>query len=121
MVLIHLMVKKNQDFRLVDTKFQQLKREGSGQRNWYLGKTPPSWFSIITLAFPSQYNGKKKGGGNFWDCFASRSVRSAAHGIPSWSQEALAAIVGGSQGWFPLSFLQMGKSNFKSYSKVAEK
>lgn len=112
------MVKKNQDFRLVDTRFQQLKREGSGQRNWYLGKTPPSWFSIVTWHFLHNIMGKK---GDFWDCFASRSVRSAAHDIPSWSQEALTAIVGGGQGWFPLSFLQMGKGNFKSYSKVAEK
>lgn len=49
------MGKKNQDFRLVDTRFQQLeKREGSGQRNWYLGKILGKnalWFSTVGISF----------------------------------------------------------------------
>ena len=84
---------------------------------WVRHRPPGS--PLLRWHFLHNIMGKKRG--NFWDCFASRSVRSVAHGIPSWSQEALTAIVGGGQGWFPLSFLQMGKSNFKSYSKVAEK
>ena len=63
MVINHLMVKKNQDFRLVDTRFQQLeKREGSGQRNWYLGKTLGKNALLVLHCWHFLQNIVKKGG-----------------------------------------------------------
>lgn len=57
------MVKKNQDFRLVDTRFQQLeKREGSGQRNWYLGKTLGKNALLVLHCWHFLQNIVKKGG-----------------------------------------------------------